>query len=171
MQLIRRLLGEKSKYTALQIGRWLWQAWRGNRVQAVLNASVGIFDVVVSLASVWAVQHAIDVAAGNLESSSGAISRVMNEERLSQLLSSLEDNLNGIDKFVRQLDKEAASAKLPESAAAFRAASGAVVESRQELGNTLLKLNQTIDSLRMLIDYLESDPSSLLNGKKRRAEK
>ena len=66
MQLIRRLLGEKSKYTAMQIGRWLWQAWRGNRVQAVLNASVGIFDVVVSLASVWAVQRAIDVAAGNI---------------------------------------------------------------------------------------------------------
>ena len=51
-----------NKYSTAEIFRWLWRAWRGNRLQAVLNASVGLLDVVVSLASVWAVQHAIDVA-------------------------------------------------------------------------------------------------------------
>ena len=51
-----------NKYSTAEIFRWLWRAWRGNRLQAVLNAAVGLLDVVVSLASVWAVQHAIDVA-------------------------------------------------------------------------------------------------------------
>lgn len=51
-----------NKYSTAEIFRWLWRAWRGNRLQAVLNATVGLLDVVVSLASVWAVQHAIDVA-------------------------------------------------------------------------------------------------------------
>jgi ATP-binding cassette subfamily B protein len=49
--------------------RWLWNAWRGNRLQAVLNALIGLGSVGVSLAQVWAVQHAIDVAAGSAEGS------------------------------------------------------------------------------------------------------
>lgn len=53
-----------SKYKAADILRWLWRAWRGNRLQACLNAVIGLSTVVVSLAQVTAVRHAIDVASG-----------------------------------------------------------------------------------------------------------
>ncbi len=59
----------ESKYTITQILRWLWRAWRGNRLQAVLNASIGLTSVAVSLAQVWAVKHAIDVASGAVNGS------------------------------------------------------------------------------------------------------
>ena len=52
----------ESRYSAAQITRWLWRAWRGNRMQACINAVLGLLDVAVSLSSVWAVKHAIDVA-------------------------------------------------------------------------------------------------------------
>ena len=52
----------ETHYTSKEIFRWLWNAWRGNRKQAGLNALIGILSVIVSLATVWAVQHAIDVA-------------------------------------------------------------------------------------------------------------
>lgn len=58
-----------NRYSARQILAWLWRAWRGNRTQAVLNALIGLLGVGVSLASVWAVQHAIDVASGTLSGS------------------------------------------------------------------------------------------------------
>lgn len=62
---IRELLRiPEQKYTARVILKWLWRAWRGNRLQAVLNAVIGLLSVCVSLSQVWAVQHAIDVAAG-----------------------------------------------------------------------------------------------------------
>lgn len=57
----------ETKYGTKDIFLWLWRAWRGNRLQAVLNAVVGLLGVVVSLSSVWAVQHAIDVAAHEIE--------------------------------------------------------------------------------------------------------
>ena len=57
----------KSKYGARVIMRWLWKAWRGNRLQAVLNASVGLLEVAASLLQVWAVKRAIDIAAGTIE--------------------------------------------------------------------------------------------------------
>jgi len=57
----------ETKYGTKDIFLWLWRAWRGNRLQAVLNAVVGLLGVVVSLSSVWAVKHAIDVAAHEVE--------------------------------------------------------------------------------------------------------
>lgn len=55
------------KYGARTILLWLWAAWKGNRWQAVINALLGLLSVAVSLLSVWAVKHAIDVAAGTSE--------------------------------------------------------------------------------------------------------
>lgn len=57
----------KSKYDTRTIVWWLWQAWRGNRLQATLNAVIGLLGVVVSLAQVGAVQHAIDVSTPALQ--------------------------------------------------------------------------------------------------------
>lgn len=58
-----------SHYSAREILRWLWRAWRGNQLQAVVNATLGLLDVAVSLSSVWAVKHAIDVASHTTEGS------------------------------------------------------------------------------------------------------
>ncbi len=58
------------KYNARTILKWLWKQWHGNQLQAILNALVGLAMVAVSLAQVWAIKHAIDVAShaipGNL---------------------------------------------------------------------------------------------------------
>lgn len=54
----------QSKYNTKTLLKWLWTAWKGNRLQAVLNAIVGLLMVLTSLAQVQAVKHAIDVASG-----------------------------------------------------------------------------------------------------------
>lgn len=65
---------QKSKYQTREILRWLWHAWRGNRLQACLNAVIGLLSVFVSLAQVSAVQHAIDVASGSAKAVSIGLS-------------------------------------------------------------------------------------------------
>lgn len=52
-----------------QLLRWLWRSTSYNRLQALLNVIIGLFDVAVSLAQIWAVKHAIDVASHNVEGS------------------------------------------------------------------------------------------------------
>lgn len=129
--------------------------------------------------------HHIDAVAANLESTSGMLGRVVDEDRLENLVTALEDSLKILQGFIQRLDDAASEANIPESAAAFRnsagrvaesaaslkGASSAVVEGQQEMSNTMLKLNQTIDSLRMLIEYIERDPGSLIRGKVRPNEK
>ena len=53
-----------SKYSSKEILIWLWDAWKGNRLQAFLNAFIDLAEVVVSLTAVWAIQNAIDIASG-----------------------------------------------------------------------------------------------------------
>lgn len=57
------------KYTVFQIFRWLWKVWKGNRLQATLNATIGLLGVAVSLFMVWAMRRAIDIASGAAEGS------------------------------------------------------------------------------------------------------
>ena len=59
----------KTKYPARIILRWLWRELRGNRLQSLLNATLGVADVALSLTQVWAVKHAIDIASGSEQGS------------------------------------------------------------------------------------------------------
>ena len=55
----------KSLHTTISIRsilRWLWHSSADNRLQAVLNTIIGLLETVVSLASVWAMKNAIDIA-------------------------------------------------------------------------------------------------------------
>lgn len=54
-------------YPAKTIVKWLWQSSSDNRLQAILNTIIGLLQVAVSLASVWAVQRAVDIASHNRE--------------------------------------------------------------------------------------------------------
>ena len=69
MQIKSLLRIPDNKYSTKTILSWLWLAWHGNRLQAMLNASIGVMQVVVSLAQVWAVKRAIDVASGSIPGS------------------------------------------------------------------------------------------------------
>ena len=54
----------ENKVAVRQLVGWLWVALKGNRRQAIVNAMLGLLGVAVSLCSVWAMQRAIDIAAG-----------------------------------------------------------------------------------------------------------
>lgn len=60
---------KSEKYTITQIFLWLWKAWKGNRLQAMLNATIGILGVGFSLSMVWAMRRAIDTASGIIDGS------------------------------------------------------------------------------------------------------
>ena len=47
----------------------MWVALHGNRLQAILNATIGLVGVALGLSSVWAMQRAIDIASGVCEGS------------------------------------------------------------------------------------------------------
>ena len=93
----------------------------------------------------------INEAAENLEESTAAVNRVLDEKKLNELVSSLEKTLDTLNSFADDTTKEVKDMSLPETAAGLRA--------------TLLQLNQTLESVKMLTDYLGTDPQALIKGK------
>lgn len=58
---------EEHNKPILEICRWLWHIAKGNRLQTILNAIIGMLQVAASLLSVYAMRYAIDVASHAIE--------------------------------------------------------------------------------------------------------
>ena len=108
----------------------------------------------------------INEAAEHLEAGSGTIQRVLDENRLNRLLNALEKDLDVLNNLGEQLTRSTLEMKLPETTAAFRKGLSELSEQRTDFDNTLSKLNQTLESIKILADYLSTDPSSIIKGKK-----
>ena len=66
-----------------------------------------------------------------------------------------------ITRALEQIDR----AKIAETTNAFRQAANSITEGKDMIANTLLKVNQAIDSFTELLNYLNDDPEALLKGK------
>ena len=67
--MLKETLKPKLRYSVKDICKWLVNVLRDNWFQTSANAVIGVLGVVVSLAAVWAVKHAIDVASRYVEGS------------------------------------------------------------------------------------------------------
>ena len=95
------MLSSKTKtYSTGVILRWLWRSWKGNRLQAFLNAAIGVMQVAASLSMVWAVKHAVDVAShaveGNLLTAIGIMGALILFEFLMNISSVWVRNVLGV---------------------------------------------------------------------------
>ncbi len=109
--------------------------------------------------------HTMERMSTNLEKSSAALNKVLTEDKIREIVARMEDVLKSLDNLARQVNKQVESARLDETATSFRSAAQAVGETRQMLTHTLTKMNQALDSITELANYLGEDPSSILRGK------
>ena len=108
----------------------------------------------------------INDAAANLEVSTNTIARVLDEKRLVRILDSLEKDMVMLNALGNQLSSAANAMKLPESTALLRSTLESLMDNSSEINNSLSKFNQTLESVKMLTDYLGTDPNAIITGKK-----
>lgn len=108
----------------------------------------------------------INEAAEHLESGSSTILRVLDENRLNRILNSLEKDLDVLKNLGEQLSNTTREMKLPDTTESFRRGMSGLQETRNDFEDTLSKLNQTLESIKILADYLSKDPASIIKGKK-----
>jgi ABC-type transporter Mla subunit MlaD len=101
----------------------------------------------------------------NMEKSSYNVSKVLTESKLREIVDGLDSNLKSLNNLTISARSSIEGAKFIETAQSFREAAYSVTDARQALLNTLLKLDQTLDSMTELVNYLNDDPSSLIKGK------
>ena len=59
--------GADNSKSISEICRWMWHIAKGNRLQTILNAVIGILQVAASLLSVYAMRYTIDIASHAIE--------------------------------------------------------------------------------------------------------
>ena len=135
-----------------------------------MERSLGKLSEILSDPAIRSTISRINDAAENLEQSTSTVARVFDETRLNRLLNALEKDLEVVNTLAEQLTDSTRQMKLPESAEAFRKTLASLLESREDISTTLSKFNQTLESIRMLTDYLGTDPSSIIKGKQKSVE-
>ena len=111
--------------------------------------------------------HRINATAENIEASSTTFKQVFREDKLNDIVGLVRTNLDRLNVLMEQISAETSAMELARSAAAIRSAAGAFTEMRDDVDNTMFKFNQMLDAVRMLVDYLGTDPNSIVNGKKK----
>ena len=138
-------------------------------ISSELERSLASLNTLLADPAIKSTIAKLNEAAENLESSTGVISQAVNEERIVNLFDELDKNLKALHKLTTSFNKTSEEMKLPQSTQALRNAAGSVMECQKDINETLLKLNRTLESVRIFFDYISKDPSAVIKGKKQKS--
>ena len=125
-----------------------------------LNSTLSAPDIRTTLKNV-------NSMTANLAKTTDALSRVLSEKRMDELVGNVNSSAAAIDVLVKQLTGISEKMQLPETASGIREVSEAALNTRQELSATILKLNETLDALRRLCDLVSNDPGFIFGANKK----
>ncbi len=107
----------------------------------------------------------LEAMSANLEKSSKVLKDTLTPKKVSEIINNVDKILDKLHEISRRLEVQLDKARIADTADSFRKAANAVTESRDMISNTLLKVNQAIDSFSEFMNYLNDDPGALIKGK------
>jgi ABC-type transporter Mla subunit MlaD len=110
----------------------------------------------------------MEAMSGNLKESSRVLKETVTPEKMREIINNVDKILDKLHKISSRLEVQLKEAKIADTADSFRKAANAVTEGRDMISNTLLKVNQAIDSFTEFLNYLNDDPEALLKGKSKK---
>lgn len=141
---------------------------RFERIAEHLEESLAQLGQLLSSSEIRSTISRLNDTAANLEKSSHAIANVLSEERMLKITEQIEKTFIAITDLKNSYAKIAADAKIPETTASFRQAMETVSDQRLGIAEILMQMQQTLESIRSLADYLSTDPAALLRGKQQK---
>jgi paraquat-inducible protein B len=137
------------------------------------NAAPARVDMAAEVPEVPTVPNSLD----ELQTQIASIARKLDKVPFEDIGKNLRDTLKSVDKLMKQLDQQV----VPEMTGTLAAARKTFNQADQllqkdspvqsDLREALQQLNQTLQSLNALSDYLERHPESLIRGKQKGEQK
>ncbi len=116
------------------------------------------------------IDHLLNDAEAILKKASGtvdALNGTLTPEKLDLTLAELDRTIRSIRLLSDGLEKTLATSKIPETTASIRELSDSFSAGDSSIKMTILKLNEALDAMTDLIQYINDNPSSVLHGKGR----
>ncbi len=107
----------------------------------------------------------VENATKSLEKSIAGISKVLTEDNIREISDGVKKSLGEIHELLKDVRKDIEGSKLVATTASFRNAAESVDQAKRALINTLMKLDQTLDSITELVNFIDDNPSALIRGK------
>ncbi len=109
----------------------------------------------------------VDSVSSEVETSAKNINATFTQARMDSILSQISDTVASMNSLATKSREALDAAQLGQTSASFREAVKAFIDSKSSLSETLVKFNETMDSLTEFIHYLDEDPGSLIKGKRK----
>lgn len=132
-----------------------------DRVASVLDSA----DELISSPKIRRAIDTLDSTAIELNASAKSLRKDLSAERIDELFKNLNAAAQSVNELSRNIDSEVKKSQISQVAADVRAALSNFRRSSDSFDETMAKLNNGIDALVELIQYLDSDPSALIRGK------
>ena len=107
----------------------------------------------------------MEAMSANLKDSSKVLKDTLTPKKVQEIINNVDKILDKLHLISTRLEDQLVKAKIADTTDSFRKAANSVTDSKLMISNTLLKVNQAIDSFTEFINYLNDDPGALLKGK------
>ncbi|MCK4981979.1 MAG: MCE family protein [Victivallaceae bacterium] len=104
----------------------------------------------------------------NLNQSSKVLKDTLTPKKVKEIINNVDRILDKLHKISSNLEVQLNKAKIADMTDSIRKAANAVTDSKDMISNTLLKINQAIDSFTEFLNYLNDDPEALIKGKSKK---
>ena len=110
----------------------------------------------------------LEAMSANLKDSSKVLKDTLTPKKVAEIINNVDRILDKLHQISINLEEQLAKAKIADTTDSFRKAANSVTDSKEMISNTLLKVNQAIDSFTEFLNYLNDDPESLIKGKSKK---
>jgi phospholipid/cholesterol/gamma-HCH transport system substrate-binding protein len=135
-----------------------------NRLSDVLDGAKKIINGPKLLKAI----DQMEAMSANLKQSSKVLKDTLTPKKVKEIINNVDKILDKLHKISTQLEDQLHKAKIAATTDSIRKAANAVTSSKDMISNTLLKVNQAIDSFGELLNYLNDDPEALIKGKSKK---
>jgi len=135
-----------------------------NRLSDVLDGA----EKIVSGPKLLKAIDQMEAMSANLNQSSKVLKDTLTPKKVKEIINNVDKILDKLHTISTQLEEQLTKAKIADTTDSIRKAANAVTDSRDIISNTLLKVNQAIDSFTELLNYLNDDPEALIKGKSKK---
>lgn len=114
----------------------------------------------------------LDACVESIRKTSDTIGGVLDKNEINSTLADIKKAINSIAGLSADIRKNINDSNIPGTVASLRELTDEIGDSSQNVNNTIGKLNDAIDALTELAQYLNDNPSALIYGKnKEKTEK
>lgn len=107
----------------------------------------------------------LNTAVGKLDKAIDTINSALNQQKLNKTMADIDEAFRSARALTDNLNKIAERSNIPETASSIRVLSNSLQDSNLSVRESLQKLNDAIDAVTDLIQYVNDNPASVLHGK------